>query len=198
LWRPLTHSNWAWQCRSSMLPRWIFLMCHIWARTIHHGLPWTVPPGLYCAGVVSEISLVPTNLHDPNWSMLLKVHCTFTQSWWRCNKVMSTTYRDACTRVQNWDSMRWVWPCWWYCGRFYFLVIIYYHKVTDFAIPIQPFTNDFPCSDIHELISPDLLHQVIRGTFKDHLVTWVEEYLIITHGRSGTNEILADNDIDIW
>jgi hypothetical protein len=74
------------------------------------------------------------------------------------------------------------------------VVITYCHKVTDFAIPIQPFTNDFPRADIHELISPDLLHQVIRGTFKDHLVTWVEEYLIITHGRTGANGILADID----
>jgi Plavaka transposase len=42
----------------------------------------------------------------------------------------------------------------------------------------KPFTNDFPRADIHELISPDILHQLIKGTFKDHLVTWVEEYLV--------------------
>lgn len=31
--------------------------------------------------------------------------------------------------------------------------------------------------DIHELIAPDLLHQVIKGTFKDHLVDWINEYI---------------------
>ncbi|KAG1763021.1 hypothetical protein EDD22DRAFT_979524 [Suillus occidentalis] len=36
-----------------------------------------------------------------------------------------------------------------------------------------PFTNDFPHADIHKLLSPDLLHQIIKGTFKDHLVDWV-------------------------
>jgi hypothetical protein len=62
------------------------------------------------------------------------------------------------------------------------------------TIDAQPFTNDFPRADIHELIAPDLLHQVIKGTFKDHLVAWVEEYLIQTHGPARANEILDDID----
>ncbi|PSR70614.1 hypothetical protein PHLCEN_2v13502, partial [Hermanssonia centrifuga] len=59
---------------------------------------------------------------------------------------------------------------------------------------IVPFTNDFPCADIHELLAPDLLHQIIKGTFKDHLVTWVGKYLMHTHGETAGNTIL--NDID--
>ncbi|KAG1720890.1 hypothetical protein EDB19DRAFT_1962911 [Suillus lakei] len=39
------------------------------------------------------------------------------------------------------------------------------------------FTNDFPQADIYQLITPDLLHQLIKGTFKDHLVDWVRKYL---------------------
>ncbi|KAJ7754298.1 hypothetical protein B0H14DRAFT_3096710 [Mycena olivaceomarginata] len=31
----------------------------------------------------------------------------------------------------------------------------------------------FPRADIHEMLSPDLLHQIIKGSFKDHLVTWI-------------------------
>ncbi|KAF8509710.1 hypothetical protein BU17DRAFT_77813 [Hysterangium stoloniferum] len=61
---------------------------------------------------------------------------------------------------------------------------------------IVPFMNNFPRADINELISPDLLHQVIKGTFKDHLVTWVEKYLVLAHGRTQANEIL--DDIDRW
>ncbi|KAG1810404.1 uncharacterized protein HD556DRAFT_1428451 [Suillus plorans] len=57
-----------------------------------------------------------------------------------------------------------------------------------------PFTNDFPRADIHELLSPDILHQIIKGTFKDHLVDWVGEYLLITHGTRHAAEIMDDID----
>ena len=63
---------------------------------------------------------------------------------------------------------------------------IYYHH--------QPFTNDFPRADIHELIAPDLLHQVIKGTFKDHLVTWVGGYLVALHGEARAKVIMDDID----
>ncbi|KAI0632415.1 hypothetical protein C8Q77DRAFT_1218797 [Trametes polyzona] len=59
---------------------------------------------------------------------------------------------------------------------------------------LMPFTVGFPRADIHEMLSPDLLHQVIKGTFKDHLVTWVEEYLILTHGKAQAAIIMADID----
>jgi hypothetical protein len=59
---------------------------------------------------------------------------------------------------------------------------------------LQPFTSDFPRADIHELLSPDLLHQVIKGTFKDHFVTWVNEYLLEVHGEAQGLEIIADID----
>jgi len=58
----------------------------------------------------------------------------------------------------------------------------------------QPFTNSFPRADIHELLSPDILHQLIKGTFKDHLVTWVGQYLIAEHGKTRAKEILDDID----
>ncbi|GLB45564.1 hypothetical protein LshimejAT787_2400220 [Lyophyllum shimeji] len=57
---------------------------------------------------------------------------------------------------------------------------------------LMPFTHSFPFADIHELISPDLLHQIIKGTFKDHLVTWVEEYINLAHTTAEAKKILAD------
>ncbi|KAI0288345.1 hypothetical protein B0F90DRAFT_1812777 [Multifurca ochricompacta] len=59
---------------------------------------------------------------------------------------------------------------------------------------IIPFTNDFPHADIHAMLSPDLLHQVIKGMFKDHLVTWVGEYLLREHGESKSRKILDEID----
>ncbi|KAG1726637.1 uncharacterized protein EDB91DRAFT_1239630 [Suillus paluster] len=57
-----------------------------------------------------------------------------------------------------------------------------------------PFTNDFPRADIHKLIAPDLLHQLIKGTFKDHLVEWVGKYLHHVHGKKGAEKIQDDID----
>ncbi|KAJ8494952.1 hypothetical protein ONZ45_g13058 [Pleurotus djamor] len=55
---------------------------------------------------------------------------------------------------------------------------------------VVPFTNDFPLADIHEILSPDLLHQVIKGTFKDHLVEWVLQYLVQEHGKARGEAIM--------
>ncbi|KAJ3980898.1 hypothetical protein F5890DRAFT_1575378 [Lentinula detonsa] len=59
---------------------------------------------------------------------------------------------------------------------------------------LRPFTASFPRADIHELISPDLLHQLIKGTFKDHLVEWVFEYLDLTYPKKESEERKADID----
>ncbi|KAJ3511752.1 hypothetical protein NMY22_g15551 [Coprinellus aureogranulatus] len=59
---------------------------------------------------------------------------------------------------------------------------------------IIPFTRDFPRAEIYKIISSDLLHQVIKGTFKDHLVTWVEEYLFATHEKAEANTIMDEID----
>jgi len=42
----------------------------------------------------------------------------------------------------------------------------------------QPYTSYFPRADIYELISPDLLHQLVKGVFKDHLVAVVLMILV--------------------
>lgn len=58
----------------------------------------------------------------------------------------------------------------------------------------QPFTINFPRANIYQMISPDLLHQVIKGAFKDHLVAWVCDFLMEMHGENRANVILDDID----
>ena len=43
---------------------------------------------------------------------------------------------------------------------------------------------------------PDLLHQIIKGIFKDHLVEWVGKYLDAEHG--GTQAVAIMADIEYW
>ncbi|KAF8130074.1 hypothetical protein K438DRAFT_2135065 [Mycena galopus ATCC 62051] len=59
---------------------------------------------------------------------------------------------------------------------------------------LKPFTDDFPRVDIYELLSSDLLHQVIKGTFKDHIVSWVNKYLHNKNREKQALEIIQDID----
>ncbi|KAG1888514.1 hypothetical protein F4604DRAFT_2023854 [Suillus subluteus] len=59
---------------------------------------------------------------------------------------------------------------------------------------LVPFMNDFARADIHELIAPDILHQLIKGTFKDHLVDWIEKYLYQMHSKKDAERIMDDID----
>ena len=61
--------------------------------------------------------------------------------------------------------------------------------------PGQPFTNDFEYADIHELIAPDLLHQIIKGTYKDHLVEWIQDYIYATY-KPEAEALKVLDDID--
>ena len=59
---------------------------------------------------------------------------------------------------------------------------------------IKPFMTHFPCIDIYEMLLADILHQLVKGTFKEHLVHWIGEYLHLMHRESGVKNILDDID----
>ena len=54
--------------------------------------------------------------------------------------------------------------------------------------------NDFPLADIHKFLSPDLLHQIIKGCFKDHLVMWIVKYIKDSNSNTQAKQILDNID----
>ncbi|KAF8914518.1 hypothetical protein CPB85DRAFT_1503406 [Mucidula mucida] len=60
----------------------------------------------------------------------------------------------------------------------------------------EKLSNEFGDESV-EMMASDLLHQLIKGTFKDHLVDWVGEYLELTEGSTRAKEIMDDIDCRI-
>ncbi|KAH8979151.1 hypothetical protein EDB92DRAFT_1955468 [Lactarius akahatsu] len=58
----------------------------------------------------------------------------------------------------------------------------------------MPFTSHFPQVDMYKLLAPDILHQLIKGASKDHLVAWVEQYIVMEHGPTWAQEIMDNID----
>ncbi|KAG2048436.1 hypothetical protein BDR06DRAFT_1072550 [Suillus hirtellus] len=54
--------------------------------------------------------------------------------------------------------------------------------------------GDIVVSDIHKLLSPNILHQLIKGAFKDHIITWVHKYIKALYSENEANKILDDID----
>jgi hypothetical protein len=44
--------------------------------------------------------------------------------------------------------------------------------------PINPFWTDLPHCDIHHCITPDLLHQLYKGVWGEHVVEWAKESMV--------------------
>ncbi|KAL0564347.1 hypothetical protein V5O48_017700 [Marasmius crinis-equi] len=59
---------------------------------------------------------------------------------------------------------------------------------------ILPFTHYFPRADIHEIITADILHQVVKGCFKDMLVEWVLQYIKERNSKERAEAIIDDID----
>jgi hypothetical protein len=52
----------------------------------------------------------------------------------------------------------------------------------------------FPHANIHELVTPDLLHQLVKGVFKDHIFEWVLEWIQLLPTEAAQNRVLDDID----
>jgi Plavaka transposase len=59
--------------------------------------------------------------------------------------------------------------------------------------PDPPFTDGFDYSNIHEMIAPDILHQVSKMLYDD-LFEWIQKYLILKHPRVPLATIIRELD----
>ena len=55
-------------------------------------------------------------------------------------------------------------------------------------------SSHFPHADIHDMLSPDILHQLIKGAFKDHIVMWVNDYIKARYSDKKAKKIMDDID----
>jgi len=143
----------------------------------------------YKAGVQSQSIIIPSVCTANN-----RIRCTA-----RSNKLDSDRHAVLCTRehtniLVDMLELGTLWESYGLVGNIVVRMVIIYLVFVFSDLRSQPFTEDFPRADIHEMLSPDILHQLIKGTFQDHLVTWVKDYLVSEHGERQANKILGDID----
>lgn len=151
----------------------------------------------YRIGVLSKclvcIVEMPTHTH-------IQMYCSSGWSWWwNMWPSLSGAHRHARGSIWIRCFVGWVRTCrgcnsqCFSCGlhlvRYAHVLVAITHYFSS-----QPFTDYFPRADIHELISPDILHQLVKGAFKDHVVTWIHSYIKAKHGEQAGNRILDDID----
>ena len=166
------------------------------AWTLHWGLPWTIYACMYSSGLVSNISTMFIPIIQ--WALTNKqLHGPKQWSRWRnISSLQQGAYQYVSRNVQVGSTLGWIWVDWGCCGEpfisYFYGCCSLYHLQYYFTAVYKP----LPHTDIHELLTLGLLHQLIKGAFKVHIITWIVTYIDAKHMKRWANQIL--NDIDHW
>jgi hypothetical protein len=72
---------------------------------------------------------------------------------------------------------------------------LFHRRKVSYSLRVCPAVySSFSRANIHELLTPDLLHQIIKGAFKDHLVDWIIQYINSLHPKAEAERIVDDID----
>lgn len=146
---------------------------------------------MYCTEMVSKVVVVSMYIF---W-VLLRVYHRCTNHWNDLDSGQGGQRSHVHTRaLMDVFSRNELWKRWGIVDGILVSVVFDFDWNTLLIYDIQPFTAYFPWADIHELIAPDILHQIIKGTFKDLIVKWVGDYLVHEHGEVQAQVIWADID----
>jgi len=192
--RSLTRSNGHDNSGSSTLPRWTLSTRHIRTRTVHRRLPWTVPSSLYRARLVSKVSF------GCSWECMIRLN-EIMEGVLHLHAILMEMRQDDVKRIQScsYKSLNSV-----LYGMSTALVgdiVVGFISslsliVTRLLTLLSPYSHSpmtSPCRYSWTYLARSFTSGN-QGHIQRSSSYLVEEYLVITHGRTGANEILADID----